>query len=211
MTLGNQFFATQSACATISHMEQLMLRRQLLRLGAMSATALVWTRALDAECPETEDNIEGPYYKAGAPERTALVEPGMKGTPLTVSGRVLNTACRPLPYAVLDVWQCDADGVYDNKGYTLRGKIHADKDGRYELRTIAPPPYKVGDNRYRPAHIHLKLSAPGTPVLTTQLYFEGDKWNAVDSAYRKSLTIRPGEGRNGTKVAEFDFKLKPKG
>ena len=177
-------------------------------MGAMSATALVWARALDAECGETEDNIEGTYYKAGAPLRTALIEPGMKGAPLTVNGRVLNTACRPLAYAVLDIWQCDADGVYDNKGYTLRGKIQADKDGRYELRTIVPSPYKVSDKRYRPAHIHMKVSAPGAPVLTTQLYFDGDKWNAVDSAYRKSLTIQPRDGSNGSKVATFDFKLK---
>ncbi len=102
----------------------------------------------------------------------------------------------------------DADGVYDLKGYTLRGRIQADKKGRYQLRTILPPPYKVAENRYRPAHLHLKLSAPGTPTLTTQLYFEGDKWNAVDSAYRKSLTIKPRPGRNGSQVASFDFKLK---
>jgi protocatechuate 3,4-dioxygenase beta subunit len=190
-------------------MEQPILRRQILRFGAVSAAGLVWTHPLDAaQCDETEDNIEGPFYKAGAPERTALVEPGMKGTRLTITGRVLNTQCRPLAYAVLDVWHCDADGVYDNKGYTLRGKIHADKNGRYELRTIVPVPYKVSATRYRPAHIHLKLSAPGVPVLTTQLYFEGDKWNKVDSAYRKSLTISPRDGRNGGKVAEFDFRLK---
>ncbi len=192
-------------------MEPLVLRRRVLHLGAMSATALIWSGALEADCDETDDNIEGPYYKAGAPERSALVEPGMKGTPLTVSGRVLNTRCEPLANAVLDVWQCDADGVYDNSGYTLRGKIHTDKQGRYELRTIAPPPYKVSETRYRPAHIHLKLSAPGTPVLTTQLYFEGDKWNSVDSAYRKSLTIAPRAGRNGAKLASFDFRLKTLG
>ena len=174
----------------------------------MSAAALVWTNDLDAACEETEDNIEGPYYKAGAPERSALIEPGMKGTPLIVSGRVLDTDCRPLAHAVLDVWQCDAEGVYDNKGYTLRGKVHADKKGRYELRTILPPPYKVSETRSRPAHIHLKLSGPGTKVLTTQLYFEGDRWNAVDTAYRKSLTIAPREGRNGSRTASYDFRLK---
>ena len=190
-------------------MEQPILRREVLRMGGVSAVALVWTSALDAaDCDETEDNIEGPYYTAGAPERTSLVEPGMKGARLTVTGRVLNSRCQPLANAILDVWQCDADGVYDNKGFTLRGKIQADKKGRYELRTILPPPYKVSETRSRPAHIHLKLSGPGTPVLTTQLYFEGDKWNQVDSAYRKSLTITPRDGRNGAKVAEFDFKLK---
>jgi protocatechuate 3,4-dioxygenase beta subunit len=191
-------------------MEKPVLRRELLRMGAVSAAALVWTSGLDAGCDghETEDNIEGPFYKAGAPERTSLAEPGMKGRPLTVTGRVLNTRCEPLAHALLDVWQCDADGVYDNTGYTLRGKIHTDNKGRYELRTILPPPYKVGEARYRPAHIHLKLSGPGTPILTTQLYFEGDKWNQVDSAYRKSLTINPHDGHNGSKVAAFDFKLK---
>ena len=190
-------------------MEKPVLRREILRIGAFSAAALVWSNPLDAECEhETEDNIEGPFYKAGAPERTTLIEPGMKGTPLTITGRVLNSQCQALPYAVLDVWHCDADGVYDNKGYFLRGKIHADKKGRYELRTIVPVPYKVGENRYRPAHIHLKVNGPDTPVLTTQLYFEGDQWNTKDSAYRKSLEIRPVDGRNRGKVASFDFRLK---
>jgi len=191
-------------------MEQPVLRRQILRLGALSAAALVWSDPLDAECEhETEDNIEGPFYKVGAPERSALIEPGMKGTPLTITGRVLNTQCQPLAYALLDVWHCDADGVYDNKGYTLRGKLRTDNKGRYELRTILPVPYKVGDNRFRPAHIHLKVSAPGTDVLTTQLYFEGDSWNTKDSAYRKSLEIRPVDGRHRSKMASFDFRLKP--
>jgi catechol 1,2-dioxygenase len=66
----------------------------------------------------------------------------------------------------------------------------------------------VSAERYRPAHIHLKLSAPGSKILTTQLYFDGDKWNAVDNAYRKSLTIRPVDGKNGTKKASFNFHLK---
>jgi protocatechuate 3,4-dioxygenase beta subunit len=192
-------------------MEGAVLRRQILRAGAVSAAALVWTHPLDAECGETEDNIEGPYYKPGAPERTSLLEPGMKGAPLTVAGLVLNTRCEPLAHAILDVWQCDADGVYDNQGFTLRGKIETDNKGRYELRTILPPPYQISAARSRPAHIHLKVSGPGTTVLTTQLYFAGDKWNQVDSAYRKSLTITPRPGPKGTKLASFDFRLKPAG
>jgi len=192
-------------------MEQVVLRREMLRVGGASAAALFWGGALEAACEETEDNIEGPFYKPGAPERTALAEPGMKGTRLVISGRVLDTRCQPLPHALLDVWQCDADGVYDNQGFTLRGKLQADRSGRYELKTILPPAYRISEARSRPAHIHLKVSAPGTPVLTTQLYFEGDRWNAVDGAYRKSLTLRPGDGMNGSKAAEFDFRLKTTG
>ncbi|MBI1791525.1 MAG: hypothetical protein HYR60_28685 [Acidobacteria bacterium] len=197
-------------------MEKPVLRRSFLRVGASGATALVWSHAFGAtpECDETEDNIEGPFYSPGAPEREALWEPGIKGTPLVVTGRVLNTRCQALPYAILDVWQCDADGVYDNKGYTLRGKIQADKNGRYQIRTIQPPPYKVSETSSRPAHLHLKVSAPGlpgTPVLTTQLYFEGDKFNKVDRAWRKSLTINPQEGAKGARMASFDFRLRAAG
>jgi len=185
------------------------LRREFLRFGAVAATALVWDDDLDAaECGETEDNIEGPYYKAGAPERSSLWEPGMEGTKLTVSGRVLNTRCEPIPYAVIDAWQCSAKGEYDNKTYYLRGKLKADGKGKYEMTTILPPPYKVGADRYRPAHIHLKLSGKGTKLLTTQLYFEGDKWNGRDSAYRKPLTLNPTDAKNGAKKASFDFHLR---
>jgi protocatechuate 3,4-dioxygenase beta subunit len=189
-------------------MQQPVLRREILRFGLVTATALVWhDEAEGAECAQTEDNIEGPFYKAGAPENPSLWQPGMEGTKLVVSGRVLNTRCEPISYAVLDAWQCDAKGVYDNTGFNLRGKLKTDKKGKYELTTILPPPYKVSADRYRPAHIHLKLSAPGSKILTTQLYFDGDKWNSVDQAYRKSLTLRPENGPNGTKKASFDFRL----
>jgi protocatechuate 3,4-dioxygenase beta subunit len=185
------------------------LRREFLRFGVAAATALVWDAALDAaDCAETEDNIEGPFYKAGAPERSSLWEPGMDGTRLTVTGQVLDTNCQPIPYATMDAWQCDAKGVYDNAGYHLRGKLKTDGKGRFQLVTIVPPAYKISSELYRPAHIHLKLSAPGTPLLTTQLYFEGDKWNRVDRAYRKSLTINPTEGLNGAREASFDFHLR---
>lgn len=190
-------------------MREAGLRREFLRLGALSATALVWHHDLAAEaCGETEDNIEGPFYKPGAPERSSLWQPGMEGTKLAITGRVLDTACSAIPYATLDVWQCDARGAYDNQGFNLRGKVKTDGKGRYELITVLPPAYRIGEGRYRPAHIHLKLSAPGTKVLTTQLYFDGDRWNKVDHYYRKSLTLRPADGLNGSKTASFDFRLR---
>jgi protocatechuate 3,4-dioxygenase beta subunit len=190
-------------------MHSLKLRREFLRFGAVAATALIWSDAAEAEdCAETESNIEGPFYKAGAPERSSIWEPGMQGTQLVITGVVRNQRCEPIPYALLDVWQCDAAGVYDNTGYTMRGKLKADGKGRYELTTIAPPAYKVSAERYRPAHIHLKLSGQGTKLLTTQLYFDGDSWNAKDNAYRKSLTLTPKSGPNGSKKASYNFQLR---
>ncbi|MGH9673457.1 MAG: intradiol ring-cleavage dioxygenase [Bryobacteraceae bacterium] len=191
-------------------MHEPVLRRQVMRWGAFSATGLVWSGAVEAtaECDETEDNIEGPYYKAGAPERDALLEKGMPGIRLEVRGRVLNTRCEPIPNAILDVWHCDDKGAYDNTGYVYRGRIQADRRGNYVIRTIVPPPYKVSETSTRPAHLHLKLSGKDTKLLTTQLYFKGDRFNTVDRAYRKSLEINPVDDGKGGRKANFDFHLK---
>jgi protocatechuate 3,4-dioxygenase beta subunit len=165
--------------------------------------------ALDAtpECAETDDNIEGPFYKEGAPYVSALADAQTTGTPLLVSGRVLDTSCAPLAGALLDVWQANDAGQYDLTGYTLRGKLLTDAAGNYQLRTIVPGHYLNGA-QYRPAHIHVKASAPGTALLTTQLYFAGDPYNAIDPFIKPSLimTVVPGEA---VSLARFDFVLVP--
>jgi protocatechuate 3,4-dioxygenase beta subunit len=74
------------------------------------------TLACDGELEPTASNAEGPYYKSGAPERTALVEPDMTGTRLLLTGQVLTTGCQPVAGAVLDFWQANDQGEYDNAG-----------------------------------------------------------------------------------------------
>src|SRR5215207_5264228 len=64
----------------------------------------------------TPAQTEGPFYKAGSPERTSLLEPGMAGTRLVLSGTVLDASCQPIAGAWIDVWQADTNGVYDNRG-----------------------------------------------------------------------------------------------
>src|SRR2546423_512664 len=60
---------------------------------------------------------EGPYYKAGAPQRATLSATGVAGTPLVLTGYVLSTSCQPIANAKLDFWQADGNGNYDNSGY----------------------------------------------------------------------------------------------
>src|SRR3954467_6237180 len=74
-------------------------------------------------CEATVANVEGPYYKAGAPERDTFVDDQTPGTRLIISGHVLDTDCHPIAGAVLDMWQANNDGVYDSQGYAFRGKI----------------------------------------------------------------------------------------
>ena len=186
-------------------------RRQFLRTTGLLATgALLGVRAVATPaCVETEVNGEGPFYKAGAPERAVLVERGMPGTRLTLTGRVTGLDCRQLSGALVDVWQADAAGEYDNAGFTLRGRLYADRSGLYRLETIVPKRYPVGGTQqFRPAHLHFKVSAPGFELLTTQLYFPNDPHNATDSGFRRSLMLDPKNGGDG-QLAQFDFVLKP--
>lgn len=155
-------------------------------------------------CVPTEANIEGPFFKPGAPERSVLAEPGVRGTPLTVMGSVLGLGCGAAPGALMEIWQADHDGAYDNEGFTHRGQLRTDERGHYRFDTIMPGRYLNG-RQYRPAHIHVKVHVPGADVLTTQLYFAGDPYNDIDPWLRPSLVMRPQPRDGGGLGAGFDF------
>ncbi len=149
----------------------------------------------------TPPAAEGPYYKPGSPRRTSLVEPGMPGVRLHLSGRVFTQACRPVPGASLDFWQADAAGQYDLVGYRLRGRQFADQEGRYALQTVMPGGYGS-----RTPHIHVKVRAGAGPTLTTQLYFPAQPRNQQDPLFRPELVVSLREGVDGVTGA-FDFVL----
>ena len=127
----------------------------------------------------------GPDFTPDSPRRRNLVEPGMAGRRLVVSGVVLGTDCRPVPRALLDFWQADDAGEYDNEGYRLRGHQLADARGRYRLATIVPGLYPG-----RTRHIHVKVQRPRGEVLTTQLYFPGEARNRGDGIFDAALLMR---------------------
>ena len=153
--------------------------------------------AAQAPCgPPTPADIEGPFYKEGAPARASLAEAGSKAQKLVLSGVVRSADCKPLAGVTLDFWHADAAGEYDNRGYRYRGVVTTDAEGRYRLETNLPPPY-MG----RPRHIHVKLQRPGGPVLTTQLYFPGEARRE-----NPALVVKPAPGGEG-RAASFDFVL----
>jgi protocatechuate 3,4-dioxygenase beta subunit len=154
----------------------------------------------DADAP-TPAQTEGPYFTPNSPERTSLLEPDMRGTRLMITGYVLTTACRPVAGALVDFWQCDDVGVYDNRGYRLRGHQFTDDEGRYQLETIVPGIYPG-----RTRHIHVKVQAPNQPVLTTQLYFPNEPANARDGIFRRELVMAVQDSADG-KEATFNFVL----
>ncbi len=151
----------------------------------------------------TPASTEGPYYTAGSPLRTSLLEHGQAGTRLVLTGRVFDRSCKPVAGAWLDFWQTDANGDYDNSGYGMRGQQFADLTGGYRLETVVP-----GEYPGRTLHIHFKVSAPGGPVLTSQVYFPGAAGNARDAIYSQALLVRVVSEDAGGMVAVLDFVLR---
>jgi protocatechuate 3,4-dioxygenase beta subunit len=151
----------------------------------------------------TSQNMEGPYYTSGSPQRTSLIEPGMPGVPLLILGRVFDGECNPIAGAKVDFWQADMNGAYDNAGYTLRGHAITGEEGYYDMETIEPGLYTG-----RPPHIHVKVFAPdGRELLTTQLYFPGSEDTRDVAAAPDLLVSYSGEDEAGRQLVFFNFEV----
>jgi protocatechuate 3,4-dioxygenase beta subunit len=170
-----------------------------------SALKLVWMVLLgvpavalaQSQCgAPTPGDIEGPFYKAGAPVRANFVEAGSKAEKMVLTGVVLSADCKPVANASLDFWHADERGEYDSAGYRYRGIVTTDLLGRYRLETNLPPPYAD-----RPRHIHVKVQRIGGAALTTQLYFPGESRGAPRALVMKM------ERRADGRFASYDFVI----
>ena len=157
----------------------------------------------ETTCNDTlVEQTEGPYYTAGAPERTDLTDDATVGIPLTLTGRVLDASCTPVAGAPIEFWQADGAGVYDNAGYNLRGAQVTDADGVYTLETVIPGLYPR-----RTEHIHVKVTGPDGVVHTTQLYFPDVPQNDDDGIYSEAMLVTVTEQTDDSMAATFDFVL----
>jgi catechol 1,2-dioxygenase len=183
----------------------------------------------------SKGTIEGPYYVPNAPElgpdATLPMRPEEPGTPLTWEGTITSTRGAPLAGAKLEVWHCDDAGLYSqfSEGqpeWNLRGTLTVGPEGRFTVRTIKPQPYQIptdgssgrlidaaGWHAWRPAHVHVKVSAPGHEQLTAQLYFPGDEHNDDDvaSAVKPELMLAPVSQPDGSLRVGYGFVLDPAG
>jgi protocatechuate 3,4-dioxygenase beta subunit len=148
----------------------------------------------------TIELTEGPYFTPNSPQKTNFREAGMEGTPIVLTGFVVTTSCKPVAKALVDLWHADNKGVYDNDGFRLRGHQFTDSDGGYRFETFVPGLYPG-----RTRHFHVKFQAPGSSVLTTQLYFPGEPGNGSDFLFREELLLQISD-ENG-KIGRFDAVL----
>ena len=120
--------------------------------------------------------MDSPFYKPNVPDisNNQLAGQAEPGTRLVLSGVVRTLDCSTvIADSIIDIWQANDAGQYDNTGFNLRGKTYSNAQGFYVFETIFPGKYLNGA-KYRPRHIHFKITTPGFPTLTTQLYFQGD-------------------------------------
>jgi protocatechuate 3,4-dioxygenase beta subunit len=138
----------------------------------------------------------GPFWRLNAPHCAngdTIARSETPGLPLFVSGRVTDSAGKPVAGANVDVWQASPVGLYEiqdpnQDDMNLRGLFTTDADGRYWFRSVKPAGYPVpvhgpgGDllraqlrHPYRPAHVHFMVSAFGYKTLVTQVFADDDE------------------------------------
>jgi len=182
----------------------------------------------------SQGTILGPFHLPGAPVLEdpfqLPVRPDEAGDPLVITGQVLDTAGRPLTGARLDVWHADASGGYSGFDPSLpegllRGQVVAGADGRFTVRTVLPGPYTIpptgptrdfsvlGDwSPWRPAHVHMIVSADGHVPLITQLYIDSSPYldSDVADAVKPDLIVHPEPtGTPGELGFSYTFRLAP--
>src|SRR5215471_10988118 len=169
----------------------------------LSAAAPAFRLDLTPACRDGDEQTvvqtEGPYFKPNAPLKRDLAVDAPKAERITIGGFVLDTACRPVPKTLVQIWHANELGVYDTKGYKLRGYQYADDDGRWWFSTIVPAAY-AGRTR----HYHVKVQKPGDRILTTQLYFPHEPLNSRDSLFDRRLVLRLSDSDDG-RLGRFDF------
>jgi protocatechuate 3,4-dioxygenase beta subunit len=177
-------------------MSDSLTRRRLL-YGTLSFAAIAATGGLvpvrAGSLTLTPRQTEGPFYPVTLPldQDNDLVQVQGRparalGTVTHVIGRVRDAQGRPLPQARVEIWQCDAKGVYlhpadrggRDENFQGYGQTLTDAAGAYRFRTIRPVAYPG-----RTPHIHFKVTPSGRSPLTTQMYVAGDRQNAGDFVY----------------------------
>lgn len=169
---------------------------------------------VNSETGRTEYSNLGPFYIAGAQwlEIGGDLIGGNDGEHVVFHGRVLDAASRkPVPGAVLDMWQTAANGLYSNQDPkqpdgNFRCRMKTDENGGYAFTTVRPAPYTVpedgpvgellratGRRPWRPAHFHFLITAAGQRNLVTEIFFDDDPYIDEDPVFgvRKHLVVRP--------------------
>ena len=214
--------------------DRIVLPSRRLFLASTAFGLSMWTvrGAFADELVRTPAQTEGPFYPNKLPLDTdndlliinENITPAI-GEVTHLTGRILDAKGNPVKNAVVEIWQCDAHGVYlhtadsgqkqdkQDKNFQGFGRFVTGSTGEYYFRTIKPVPYPG-----RTPHIHYKIKKAGKHLLTTQLYVKGHPGNEKDGIWRgvrdekqrDAITVdftKIKESRIGELSAKFDLIL----
>ncbi|KAJ7777145.1 intradiol ring-cleavage dioxygenase [Mycena metata] len=189
------------------------LRQEFILLSDALGVSTLVDSLNNAKPPgASEATVMGPFFTADALDfqnGESIASEG-KGNYMYVSGKVTDTKGNPIPNCVIETWETDGHGKYDNQyeergGPDCRGRLHTTEDGSYWFRAVVPVSYPIPDDgpvgtffktlgrhTYRPAHLHMMLEAPGFEKLITALYWADDPYVTSDAVFgvKNSLIIR---------------------
>jgi protocatechuate 3,4-dioxygenase beta subunit len=203
-------------------------RRGFLSLATIGITACATGSLRAGDLVPTPAQTEGPFYPDKLPldqDNDLVLNNGRmdpaQGTVANLSGRILGPDGKPVRGAVIEIWQCEANGVYLHTrggdrakldaGFQGFGRFKVADDGAYRFRTIRPVAYPG-----RTPHIHVKIRHGNSDLLTTQCYVAGDPGNERDGvlrsirdeAIRKSVIVDfAATGDTKELAATFDIVL----
>ncbi|MEE3850937.1 dioxygenase [Gordonia sp. LSe1-13] len=189
------------------------VRQEFILLSDVLGVSMLVETLNDIETPEaTDSTVLGPFHMIDSPRRALgeNISPDSSGQKCVVHGTIRDEQGVPVPSAVIDVWQADAEGFYDvqqpesQQQGNGRGLFTADENGRFHFQSVVPSHYPIptdgpvgellaatGRHAYRPAHIHFIVGAPGFRELTTHIFVEHSRYLGSDAVFAvKSSLVR---------------------
>ncbi|MBI3555953.1 MAG: hypothetical protein HY074_06805 [Deltaproteobacteria bacterium] len=210
-----------------------VLKASLGALGALASTSAL-AKSFDAVCRTTPAQTEGPFYPVkdqdDKDDDLTLVRGRTnraRGQVAYIGGIVSDENCRPVPGALVEIWQACASGRYNHPGdentapldpdFQYWGRALTDGNGEYRFRTIVPGAYPADTDWMRPPHIHYKVHRKGYHELTTQMYFAGSEYNDADKILRAVpanerdsviVSFAPADFEAGALVGRFNLTIR---
>jgi hydroxyquinol 1,2-dioxygenase len=215
----------------VGHMTDEKRQEFILLSDTLGLSMLTVAMNHDKPAGCTEATVFGPFHVEGAPRYGlgADIANGAAGEPCEVRGTVRGLGGEPISGATIEVWQADAEGLYDVQrprleSHQARGVLESGPAGEYHFKTVLAQAYPIPDegpvgdmlratgrHPWRPAHLHFMIGAPGYEKLITHVFRRGDPYLASDAVFgvRESLIADWVRQPNGSYRVEYDFVLNP--